>query len=241
MYSKPNEYEPVVPKLASSVLIVRPKDESVEVFLIKRHETMKFLGGFHAFPGGRVEPADYSSEALSRFRGLSEEDACEQLRDRYCKVEPPEGLGFWTAAIREVFEETGLLYCSDENKKLFCCTTVEKQNKINQYRENLNSKKIKFHEILIKENLYFAVNQLKHFNHFTTPPISPIRYDTHFFFAILPQNQDFDPSSREIASSDWITPREALKKYRSREIKLIPPQIMCLKKLARKVKLDDIT
>jgi len=228
-----NKGNPVEPKPAASVLIIRSTDASLEVFLIRRNPKMKFLGGYHAFPGGKIEPGDISEEAFSRCRGINQEEAKRILNEKHDRTKHPNALGFWTACIREVFEETGLLYCYDDKGNLIQYNSEARKKRFQQYQVALNQKELKISDILIREDLYYAVDQFNHFNHFVTPDLSPIRFDTHFFIARLILNQEINPSRGEIASSEWMTPQEALRRYKKGEIKMILPQISCLKKLAR--------
>src|SRR6266705_7211333 len=104
---------PVEAKPAASVVLVRPAPpgapEAIEVYMIRRQKSMRFLGGFYAFPGGKVDPDDGGSEILGRCHGIT--------RARAERLVPPEGhlpaLAFWVAAARELLEETGVLPACD--------------------------------------------------------------------------------------------------------------------------------
>src|SRR2546425_295509 len=97
---------PVEPKLAASVVLVRPSPpgapEPIEVYMIRRQRSMKFLGGFYAFPGGKVDPADGSPAALARCHGLDTVGA--EMIFRGDAAAP--AFAFWVAAVRELLEET---------------------------------------------------------------------------------------------------------------------------------------
>src|SRR5437867_11430165 len=99
---------PVEPKPAASVVLVRPAppgaSEAIEVYMIRRQRSMKFLGGFYAFPGGKVDPADGAPAALARCRGLDTVEAEPILLGS--RVTP--ALAFWVAALRELPDETAL-------------------------------------------------------------------------------------------------------------------------------------
>src|SRR5213596_356361 len=98
---------PVEPKPAASIVLVRPappeSPEPIEVYMIRRRRSMKFLGGFYAFPGGKVDPEDGSPAALARCRGL---DTVEAERILLGSRDVP-ALAFWVAAVRELLEESG--------------------------------------------------------------------------------------------------------------------------------------
>src|SRR2546428_10589006 len=104
---------PVEPKPAASVVLVRPAppgaSEAIEVYMIRRQRSMKFLGGFYAFPGGKVDPADGSPAALARCRGLDTGEAEATLLGP--RAAP--ALAFWRPAVRELLGESGILLACD--------------------------------------------------------------------------------------------------------------------------------
>jgi 8-oxo-dGTP pyrophosphatase MutT (NUDIX family) len=96
----------VTPHKATTVILVREKtSKAFEVFLVRRHDDSAFMGGNYVYPGGRVDPADQSTDVLAFCRGLSPEIACEILGHS----PPEESMGYWVAGIRELFEEAGIL------------------------------------------------------------------------------------------------------------------------------------
>ena len=102
---------PVEPRPAASVLLIRPgRRTATEVFLIRRARDMRFLGGYYAFPGGKVDLADRSHDALARTRGLAPDAAALAIGDPSDEV---PALAYWLAGAREVFEETGMLLARD--------------------------------------------------------------------------------------------------------------------------------
>src|SRR4051794_19484135 len=102
----------VRPKHASTVLLIRPDTHGkFEVLLTRRPDEMRFLGGFYVFPGGSIEPQDRSKKVISRCRGLSAGEAEKILGD---SLGPELALSHWVAGIRELFEEVGIVLCSDE-------------------------------------------------------------------------------------------------------------------------------
>src|SRR5438034_1569564 len=103
---------PVEPKPAASVLLVRDAPagapEPLEVYMIRRNRGMKFLGGYYAFPGGKVDPADGDPAALARVRGVSAADAARCFTDGVAPI------AYWITAARELLEETGVLLACDD-------------------------------------------------------------------------------------------------------------------------------
>ena len=235
------------PKFASAVILFKLIENSAEiepnsgdfiVFLIQRSKAMKFLGGVHAFPGGKVEEDDFAEKTFARCKGLDKTRAHQLILDSNTHhTDMNYSLGFWIAGIRELFEEVGILFAYDRHLNLVDFSNPAQKTKFEAYRNELLHENILFSEIIAQEDLFYAVDKLFYFNHFITPELSPIRYDTRFFLAELPVNQSIDAYSAEIISTDWGTPTQILKNYHNKEIKLIPPQFACISKLQ---KVDDI-
>ncbi len=99
---------PVTPKPAATVVLMRTNRGTREVFLTRRPQSMAFLGGYYVFPGGRVDAADLTTRATGRVLGARPDDIEKIDRDGH------EPLGFYTAAVRELFEESGVLLLCDE-------------------------------------------------------------------------------------------------------------------------------
>ncbi|MHA1380145.1 MAG: NUDIX hydrolase [Candidatus Helarchaeota archaeon] len=236
----------IVPRFAATVIVFRDcdateDDSDFEVLMIKRSENQKFLGGYHAFPGGKLEEEDYSDNILSRCGGLGLEQAYNILYDqRTFFTDKRIALGFWITAIRELFEEMGILLVY-KNGNLINLSSSKIKKYFEDYRIQIMNGKGTFHKIMEREDLVYAVDKLRYFRHFITPPIMPRRYDTRFFIAKLPQGQDLKPFDKEIASFDWMTPKKALRKFRKREIKIIAPQFACLKALKKVENICNLT
>jgi len=237
----------VNPKFASSVILYRLKNSinksnqcNFEVFLIQRAKSMRFLGGVHAFPGGKLEEDDYSDINITRCKGLDKFKAHQLILDKKTYHDNENySLGFWIAGIREIFEEIGLLFAYNKEINLINLIDQKYKEKFDIYREKLIADQIILSEIMLKEDLYYAIDRLYYFKHFITPEISPIRYDTRFFLAEMPPNQLLKPDSTEIISAEWCCPTDAIKRYRKKQIILIPPQYSCLSNLCKIVDIGD--
>ncbi|NVM05021.1 MAG: hypothetical protein HWN67_22050 [Candidatus Helarchaeota archaeon] len=236
----------VVPKYAASVILIRKNfeetaDTDFEILLIKRSETMKFLGGFHAFPGGKIKDDDYIERNLKRCRGRNINQAYNILLNQKTSFKEKKiALSFWIAAIREVFEEVGILIAY-KGDQLVDLSNKSEISRYQEHREKLIKNKISMLEIMEMEDLFYAVDKLHYFRHFITPPLAPIRFDTRFFLTKLPEGQQrIDPDYKEIADYEWLTPKASLKKYRKKEIKIIPPQYACLRGLMNKNQIKEL-
>jgi 8-oxo-dGTP pyrophosphatase MutT (NUDIX family) len=225
---------PVEPKLAATVILLRertPDFESddgceFEVFMAKRHENARFMSEHHVFPGGSIDDQDSTKESRARLVGFNENTV--NIFKEIC--EEPSNL--WVIATRELFEEAGILIAT--NKSGNSLGKIEnKPKKLKKYQKKLQKKRITMTDILIKENLYYSASNLKYFGRFITPELSPIRFDTQFFLCKFPRNQNINLFYEELTESLWSSPRQLIKNYKKKEIKLIFPQYSTLKRLKK--------
>lgn len=196
----------VIPKPASTVVLM---DDLSRVYLTQRPVTMKFMGGFHVFPGGAVEEED------------------NHLHHIIGKIEVPDASlspGYYMAAARELFEEVGILIGTREDGTP---ALLSKEKEI-IYRKKLINNDISFNHVLEEERLKLELDCLSYIGQIITPEDHPIRFDTRFFLAKLPQGQSPDPDRNEIDEALWIHPGEALEALETRKIKLAPPTIITL-------------
>lgn len=194
------------PKPASTVVLM---DELSRVYLTKRPLTMKFMGGFHVFPGGAVESQDRFVE--------NDYVNCDKARLSI-------SLSHYIAAARELFEEVGILL----GNTIDGFPVILPKEKEMKYRNDLVKGDIPFIRVLEQEKLYFDPQCLTYFGQIITPEESPIRFDTRFFLAKLPQGQTPEPDQKEIDGALWINPKEALTAFQNKKIKLAPPTILTL-------------
>jgi len=215
---------PVKPRYASTVVLFQGSGKGIKVYMIKRREDLAFLGGFYAFPGGALSRDDCSPIANERTRGLTNEKAGEILNSPI--EEPYTALGFWTAGIRELFEEAGVLLAETEEGSSVPFQGREKL--FHESRNLLHQRKMSFYDILNKENLYCAAQRLVHIDHWITPEFSPIRFDTRFFAARLPEGHEPSPFAGEAAEGLWIEPKKALEENQNGKMPMIYPTISSL-------------
>jgi len=195
----------VTPRPASTVVLM---DDESRVYLTKRPATMKFMGGFHVFPGGSIENSD---SKLNMHLKANESNP---------SVSPVH----YVAAARELFEEVGVLLGTDKGGLPI---SLSKQ-KAAYYRKELLDGHISLAHLLEQEGLYLDLNCLAYFGQITTPEASPIRFETRFFLAKLPDGQIPEPDSTEIDEALWILPEEALQALKNKKMRLAPPTILSL-------------
>ena len=231
----------VEPKIAATVILLRERVSDLEsgdncefeIFMVKRHEHARFMGGHHVFPGGGIEPQDMTLESRERIIGPSKEILST------VKEVCTEPSNLWIIAIRELFEETGILIATKDKENIIEINR-ENSTKYKNYQENLQKDHLTMTEILIDENLYYAANHLKYFGRLITPKISPIRFDTQFFLCIFPKNQIINLFGDELIEGLWGSPKFLLKLFRKKEIKIIFPQFTTLKRLKKFKTIQDV-
>ena len=223
--------EPAAPKNASTVILIRPETSGrkFEVFLTLRPPEMNFMGGVYVFPGGSVEEEDYSEEMLMRCRGLSRTEAQQILGG---ELSPELSIGHCVAAIRELFEETGILLSVTENGEPLDTRQGKIKNRLADKRKSLVEGSVNFPLLLESEGLYCDVSRPVYFFHRVTPEKYAVRYDTRFYLAKLPASQSPLFSSEEVMESLWIRPDQALRQHEKNDIPLMPPTLMVLRSLA---------
>ena len=228
---------PVQPKPAASVVLVRPGSaEPVELYMIRRHEGMRFLGGFYAFPGGKVDAADAAPEALASVRGLTPEAAAERLRN-------PEGLpslAFWVAAIRELFEETGVLMACDGAGAPVDCGDPGVADQVERCRKALMAGEAGLTALLARAGWFYDAARLRYLSHFITPASSPIRFTARFFVSPLPAGQEPRLFLEETSEGFWIGARDGYRRFRAGEMAMAEPAEYALGYLAQFNSLDDL-
>jgi 8-oxo-dGTP pyrophosphatase MutT (NUDIX family) len=215
--------QPVTPRPAATVLMLRDGSEGMEVFMVKRHHEIDFAKGALVFPGGSADPGDASDVVRQRSdggAGLSE-----------------EALRFRIASIREAFEETGLLLCrkADATEVL----EADECEALHHYREKLEANELDFGQFLEAENLIACLDRLEHFAHWITPPGMPKRFDTHFYVARTPARQLAKHDGSENVDSVWITPAAACAAADEGTYTIIFPTRVNIEKLDRMGK--DVT
>lgn len=217
---------PVAPREAASVILARDASDGLEVLLLQRHPNSRFSPGAFAFPGGRVEGADAAPGIEARCRGLDRAEAARQLRD----VRPPErAIGFWVAALREAFEEAGILLAYGQDARPVDGATLDEAR---THRARCREDSARFGQLLVDLDLVLATDGLAYWAHWITPEERPIRYDTRFFVATADRGQVPDPDGHEMVGAQWTGPGEALVRHRARELVLPLPTQRILEALS---------
>src|SRR6266853_6494928 len=216
----------VEPRLASAIMLLRdvPSGQGIEVFMVRRVIQSDFMPDVYVFPGGSVSADDRSVEQA--------EGVCTPVAPL---AADPEGLtalgtGLRAAAIRELFEEAGVLLAYTLGVML----AFNKQNmdRFDAYRQAFNQRKGSLVEMAHAEQLTLATDHLGYFAHWITPEAMPKRFDTHFFLTTAPDEQRAAHDRLETSEGIWITPAEALARFGRKEFPLVFATIYQLRELA---------
>ena len=188
---------PVTPKDAAAMILLRDPDDP-KVFWVKRARTLKFMGHFHAFPGGQRDAGDAEVPIENVPHSTDELTAVMRV-----------------AAIREIFEETGVLIARGAER-----ISPERRAEL---REDLAADRISFKELLASESLTLDAGLLQEVPRWVTPAPSPRRFDARFFSAWLPEGQDTEIIPGELEEGEWLRPNEALQKWIDGDCLIVTP------------------
>lgn len=213
---------PAEPRPAASVLLVRPAPpgapEPLDVYMIRRKKGMKFLGGYYAFPGGKVDPGDAAPEALARCHGLTPGEAGA----RFAETAGSPPLAFWLTAVRELLEESGLLLACHDDGRPVDAEQEDVRAAIERCRKSLMAG-VPFAALLAREGWYADLRPLAYLSHFITPRGSPIRFAARFFVAVPPPGQEPRLFTEETSEGFWIHPGEGYRRFVAGEMAMAEP------------------
>lgn len=211
---------------AATVLILRDGAAGLEVFMLRRNLNSDFVGGAYVFPGGAVDDHDRHHDLEPVCQGRSDADASRRLGI------DGGGLAFWVAAIRESFEEAGVLLAYDEDG-LVDLDRDETLERWQVHRTQVDAGQLTMVDLCRLEGLRLAVDGMHYFGHWITPEGAPRRYDTRFFLAAAPPNQTPLHDDREVIANEWIRPAVAIDRAHRGDLTMMPPTISSLKAIAR--------
>lgn len=212
------------PRHASTCLLIRPADKGPEVFLTRRLESMRFVGGYHVFPGGKVETEDMSGDAWSLVTGRTEDELRQWMGDG---CEPALARGHVLAAVRELFEESGILLALTASG----ASVHTAPSGLEEWRRQLMAGEADFYGDLRKRGWRLDLAAIDYFDHWVTPNYVPIRFDTRFFSVRMPEGATATHWPGEADDGIWLTPSEAIACWERQEIRMIPPTLFSLRRL----------
>ena len=214
----------VKPRPAATIILARNSADGVEVLMMQRTTAVDFATGMHVFPGGAVDPTDHHPEIASLCVDLDDARASQMLG-----IEQG-GLAYWIAAIRECFEESGLMLGYRAERELVRLQG-EDADRLAKLRLEMAQNKLTFADILKAEQFRAATDRIAYYSHWITQAGRPKRYDTRFFVAQAPEGQTAEQDNHETVGQVWVRPEQAIEMNKAGTIELMFPTIKTLESL----------
>ncbi|SNS83643.1 NUDIX hydrolase [Actinacidiphila glaucinigra] len=214
--------EPVVPRRAATVLLLRDAGGGPAVHMLRRRASMAFAAGAYAYPGGGVDPRD---ERPVAWAGPAPRTWAARLGEG---LDPAEAQAIVCAAVRETFEESGVLLAGPDEASVVADTTGEDWE---ADRRALVSRELSFADFLARRSLVLRSDLLGPWARWITPEFEERRYDTWFFVTALPPGQRTRDVSGEADRTVWLSPAEAVAGYDRGEMTMLPPTVATLREL----------
>lgn len=216
----------MIPRPAATVTLVRDAERGPEVLMLQRNFNSAFVPGAHVFPGGTVDDGDHAAELQALCDGPDDSAASRTLGIAR------GGLAYWIAAIRELYEEAGVLLARDTAGALLSLADPEIAARLHAHRRSVESGERSLGAVVAAERLRLATYRLTYFGHWITPEGAVRRYDARFFAAVAPEHQPVAHDNREAIAHEWARPAELLERYQRGERKLRTPTRHTLKRFA---------
>lgn len=217
---------PVTPRPAATIVLLRDGAAGMEVLLMRRSRRAGFVPGAWVFPGGRVDGSDAAPEVVDLLADLTPERAAERL-DLH-DADPP-AIAYYLAALREAFEETGILV--GEGPDGSPPPTAARSHEVDAVREDLMQDHIGFAAALEALGCRIDGDAVEYIAHWITPEPEPRRYDTRFFAAQVPPGATAIVDPREMTEAVWLTPGRALDRCDAGGLPMVFPTIKTIEQL----------
>lgn len=208
---------PVTPVPAATLVLLRDGHDGLEVLLLRRSPQAGFAPGAYVFPGGIVDADDADPLVLGCLDGITAERARARLEPP--TADPPP-LAYYAAAVREAFEEAGILL------------GVGTREDAAHLRRELLEARLTFGEVLTRIGCRLAAGEMVYFAHWITPERSPRRFDTRFFAARVADHALVVVDEREMTDALWMTPSHALREHVGGRLPMMLPTIKTLERLS---------
>jgi 8-oxo-dGTP pyrophosphatase MutT (NUDIX family) len=215
---------------ASTIVIIRNQNELLEILMLRRSSEVTAASGAHVFPGGSVDAED--SEVIRRGLFLGRDDVSAARRLGLVRG----ALTYYCAALRELFEEAGLLLVLDAQGHVAALGI----DQLARWREELLNGSLTWSDLLEREGLRLALGQLEYLAHWVTPVGRPRRFDTRFFVAPAPSGQHALADAGEIVEHVWTSASAALERFETGEWSMLVPTVRTLRSLNVHDNVDDV-
>jgi len=227
--TQPAAFKPVVPREAATVMLVRDQPHGMEVFMLRRSLDSDFVGGAYVFPGGKLDAADRADDLGALCDGRTDADASDILGI------DSGGLAYWVAAIRECFEEAGILLAlsgAGGECRLVSLAEPAVAARYVRYRAEVYAGTLSLADLCLQQGLRLDARRIHYFSHWITPQAAPRRYDTRFFVAAAPPEQVPLHDDGETVASLWMRPSDVLARHGAGDLDLILPTIKNLEAIS---------
>ena len=223
-----NDYNPETVQIRSAATVMLIDDRpDLQIFMMERHAKVVFAGGMWVFPGGSVDATDDPSEFQSISIHRTDEEASKLMGL------PSGGLVYYITAIREAFEEAGILLAlQQDTHQPLDLSQPEIEKRFSQHRDDINDSNRKFFEIIQDENLILDAGCMHYIARWITPKGPPRRFDARFFIARMPVDQTPIHDNGELVHSKWLSPKEILEQVEAEKMVLMSPTLRMVKNLA---------
>lgn len=225
--SKSMKDAPVIPRPAATLILVRDSPKGLEVLMMQRTYKAAFVPGGYVFPGGALDASD--SDA---FFARCDASTNDELASGMLGLEAG-GLAYLVAAIRESFEESGLLLARDMEGKMVKLAGQPDEPEYAARRKQLAAAEIDFAGFCRSRGLVPAFDSLAYVAHWVTPVGVPRRFDTRFFVAVAPESQTPAHDDGETIGHEWVQPADALSRHGAGEIDMMFATVKTLELLGR--------
>lgn len=216
----------VAPRPAATLILVRDSPEGLEVFMMQRTHKAAFVPGGYVFPGGALDAAD-NDAFFASCGGMDDALASGMLGV------DAGGLAYLVAAIRECFEESGLLLARDRSGEMVKLAGQPEELEYAALRKRLAAAELDFADFCRSRHLVPAFDDLAYVAHWITPAGVPRRFDTRFFLAVAPGSQTPAHDDGETIAHEWLRPAEALSRHRAGELDMMFATVKTLELLDR--------
>lgn len=218
--------EPAQPRPAATVVLVRDGGSGPEILLLRRVRNSGFVPGAYVFPGGRVDESDARADLVALADGLSAAEAESRLR--HTNAHPP-AIAYYMAAIREAFEETGILVARSLDGTP--AVGAAQDASVLLLRDALLDGKTTFEAVIAGMGARLELKRMEYLAHWVTPVVEPRRYDTRFFLAGVPAGTEAAIHASEMTDAVWLTAEAALARNDDGTLPMIFPTIRTLQDL----------
>lgn len=216
---------------AASLLLLRDTEDGMQVYLLRRHPGNRFVANATVFPGGKVDPGDFHLIENKKLIDLEGIDAARRLGIG----DHGPALAHYVAAVRETFEEAGLLLARPRQPE----GAFPDGPELERVRARLNGGRWTLAQILDQLDLVLRLSDLRYQAHWITPEHEVMRFSARFFVARAPHDQTPSPDPHETSGGGWFTPADALARHRRGEAQMVPPTVALLTHLSACADVDD--